>query len=158
MQTNVFLGGSDPLLSQQSYPDYSKRIDELQQMQQRLAQQQEQAQAQSPIWNEIEAITAELTDREFELISADEDFVSTQQAVMNVLQREYMRIMKPIVESSADGKDALREHLNTIKRLRKKAASEADKSIELFTEYTQKYSDMTYSEFLRMKKGDSHVS
>lgn len=158
MSTNVFLGGSDPLLGSANYPEYSKRIDELQQMQQRLEAQRQQPQTQAPIWEEIERLTAELTDREFEIISSDEEFANTQQAVMSVLQREYMRIMRPIVENTTDGKAALEEHLSTIKRLRKKAASATDKSLELFTEYTQNYSDMTYSEFLKMKKGENHVS
>lgn len=163
MQTNVFLGNSpDPLLGGNGYnspTDYDAKIAELQAMQQRLEQQRQQSAVNyskksnsSPLWDEIEKQTSELTDREFEIINKSEEFQASQNTVMAILQREYMRLMRPIVENTADGKDALKTHLELIKRLRKDAAREVDKNIELFNEYTQSYSDMTYSEFLKMKK------
>lgn len=161
MQTNVFLGSADPLLggSQVNTPlDYDRQIAELQQMQQRLeAQRQQQrnhasnGQPQSPIWDEIEKLTSDFSDREFDIVNKDEEFQQSQQAVMAILQREYMRMMRPIVESTKDGKEALENHLALIKKLKKKATKEADRNMELFNEYTQHYSDMTYSEFLKMK-------
>lgn len=159
MQTNVFLGG-DPLLGGGNYAtpsDYDAKIAELQAMQQRMEQQRQQSNYfqklnSSPLWDEIEKQTSELTDREFEIVNSSEEFQSSQNAVMAILQREYMRLMRPIVESTTDGKDALKSHLGLLKRLRKEAAREVDKNMELFTEYTQKYSDMTYAEFLKMKK------
>lgn len=163
MQTNVFLGNSpDPLLGGNGYnapTDYDAKIAELQAMQQRLEQQRQQSAVNyskksnsSPLWDEIEKLTSELSDREFEIINKSEEFQASQNAVMAILQREYMRLMRPIVESTADGKDALKSHLELMKRLRKDATREVDKNIELFNEYTQHYSDMTYSEFLKMKK------
>lgn len=167
MQTNVFLGGADPLLggSAVSSPiDYDQRIAELQQMQQRLeAQRQQQrsqvvngqSQSQAPIWDEIEKLTAELSDREFAIVSQDEEFQQSQQTIMAILQREQMRLMRPIVEGTQDGKAALENHLALIRQLKKKATKEADRNMELFNEYTQHYSDMTYSEFLKMKNGNN---
>lgn len=163
MQTNVFLGNTpDPLLGGNGYnipTDYDAKIAELQAMQQRLEQQRQQASANyskisnsSPIWDEIEKLTSELSDREFEIINKSEEFQSSQNTVMAILQREYMRLMRPIVESTSDGKNALKSHLELIKRLRKDATREVDKNIELFNEYTQNYSDMTYSEFLKIKR------
>lgn len=162
MQTNVFLGNSpDPLLGGNSYnpTDYDAKIAELQAMQQRLEAQRRQAsvsgkQNNSPIWDEIEKLTSELSAREFEIINKSDEFQASQNAVMGILQREYMRLMRPIVENTADGKDALKSHLELIKRLKKSAAKEADRNMELFNEYTQHYSDMTYSEFLKMKKSN----
>lgn len=165
MQTNVFLGGADPLLggsSVNSPVDYDRQIAELQQMQQRLeAQRQQQRtqvvsgqpQSQAPIWDEIEKLTAELSDREFDIVNRDEEFQQSQQTIMAILQREQMRLMRPIVEGTQDGKAALENHLALIKQLKKKATKEADRNMELFNEYTQHYSDMTYSEFLQMKNG-----
>lgn len=161
MQTNVFLGNSpDPLLGGNGYntsTDYDTKIAELQAMQQRLESQKQQSNYfqkvnSSPVWDEIEKITSELSDREFEIINKSEEFQTSQNAVTAILQREYMRLMRPIVENTADGKDALKSHLDLIKRLRKDATREIDKNIELFNEYTQNYSDMTYSEFLKMRK------
>lgn len=170
MQTNVFLGNSpDPLLGGNGYntpTDYDTKIAELQAMQQRLEQQRQQASAanyskkpnSSPIWDEIEKLTSELSDREFAIINKSEEFQASQNAVMAILQREYMRLMRPIVEGTQDGKAALENHLTLIKQLKKKATKEADRNMELFNEYTQHYSDMTYSEFLRMKNGTAKGS
>lgn len=161
MQTNVFLGNSaDPLLGSGHavVNDYDAKIAELQAMQQRLEQQRQQGNYfqklnSSPLWDEIENITAELSEREFSIIDKNEEFQASQRAVMAILQREYMRLMRPIVESTTDGKKALQTHLELIKRLRKEATREVDKNIELFNEYTRQYSNMTYSDFLKMKKG-----
>ena len=164
MQTNVFLGGADPLLGGSAVTpvDYDRQIAELQQMQQRLeAQRQQQRsqvvsgqpQSQAPIWDEIEKLTTELSDREFDIVNRDEEFQQSQQTIMAILQREQMRLMRPIVEGTQDGKAALENHLTLIKQLKKKATKEADRNMELFNEYTQHYSDMTYSEFLQMKNG-----
>lgn len=166
MQTNVFLGGADPLLGGSTVTpvDYDRQIAELQQMQQRLeAQRQQQRaqavngqpQSQAPIWDEIEKLTAELSDREFDIVNRDEEFQQSQQTIMAILQREQMRLMRPIVEGTQDGKAALENHLTLIKQLKKKATKEANRNIELFNEYTQHYSDMTYSEFLQMKNGSN---
>lgn len=164
MQTNVFLGGADPLLGNSAVTpiDYDQRIAELEQAKQRLEAQRQQQRAQvingaqksqSPVWDEIEKLTAELSDREFDIVNRDEEFQASQQAIMAILQREQMRLMRPIVEGTQDGKAALENHLVLIKQLKKKATKEADRNMELFNEYTQHYSDMTYSEFLQMKNG-----
>nr|DAE33023.1 MAG TPA: hypothetical protein [virus sp. ctoYX9] len=169
MQTNVFLGGADPLLGGPTVTpvDYDRQIAELQQMQQRLeAQRQQQrtqavsgqTQSQAPIWDEIEKLTAELSDREFDIVNRDEEFQQSQQTIMAILQREQMRLMRPIVEGTQDGKEALENHLALIRQLKKKATKEADRNMELFNEHTQHYSDMTYSEFLQMKNGTAKGS
>ena len=60
--------------------------------------------------------------------------------------------MRPIVEGTKDGKEALESHLNLVKRLKKDAANENNKTMDLFKEYTENYPDMSYSEFLKMKR------
>lgn len=161
MQTNVFLSGHDPLLGGQTQQpiDFEQRIAELQQLQQKLEEQRQtrgQAQpqgGQSPLWDEIERLTADFTDREFELVNRDEEFQASQAAIAAILQREQLRMMRPIVEGTKDGREALENHLALMKRLKKKAAKEADRSMELFSEYTQHYPDMTFSDFMKMKNG-----
>ena len=49
------------------------------------------------------------------------------------------------------GKDALEKHLTLIKRLKKSAEAEVSKELEDFKEYTEKYSDMPYAEYQKMK-------
>lgn len=165
---NIFLGGSDPLLG--TAADYSRpsrcfddEMARLNQMQQALEQRkQEMAQArnqmakpqqsQTPVWDEIDKMVSEMSDREIEYLNGSQDFQQSNQHVMAILQREQLRMMRPIVENCKDGKETLENHLALVKKLRKEAANESDKAMDLFKEYTENYPDMPYAEFLKMKR------
>ena len=147
---NIFLG-SDPLLTS---ANYDNRLAELQQMQQALEQQKQQLMqrpqenaSQSPVWDEIERLTAELTDKEFAFISENEEFVKSQNKIAEALQAEYMRMMRPMVERSHKG--LLDEHLVLLRRLKKDASKEIDKQMELLQEYVTKHPDIPFAEFLK---------
>ena len=155
---NIFLG-SDPLLSVNQTQNYDAQIAELQRMQQMLEQQkqnismpiqQPQQQSSAPVWDEIERLTAELTDKEFAFISENEEFVKSQNKIAEALQAEYMRVMRPIVERSHKG--LLDEHLVLLKRLKKEASKEIDKQMDLLQEYVTKHPDIPYAEFLKTKR------
>lgn len=150
---NIFLG-SDPLLTSATYDN---RLAELQQMQQALEQQKQQLMqrpqenvSQSPVWDEIERLTAELTDKEFAFISENEEFVKSQNKIAEALQAEYMRMMRPMVERSHKG--LLDEHLVLLRRLKKDASKEIDKQMELLQEYVSKHPDIPFAEFLKTKR------
>lgn len=150
---NIFLGG-DPLLTS---ANYDNRLAELKQMQQALEQQKYQLMqnpqeiaTQSPVWDEIERLTAELTDKEFAFISENEEFVKSQNKIAEALQAEYMRVMRPIVERSHKG--LLDEHLVLLRRLKKDASKEIDKQMELLQEYVTKHPDIPFAEFLKTKR------
>ena len=150
---NIFLG-SDPLLTS---ANYDNRLAELQQMQQALEQQKQQLMqrpqknvSQSPVWDDIERLTAELTDKEFAFISENEEFVKSQNKIAEALQAEYMRMMRPMVERSHKG--LLDEHLVLLRRLKKDASKEIDKQMELLQEYVTKHPDIPFAEFLKTKR------
>lgn len=150
---NIFLGG-DPLLTS---ANYDNRLAELQQMQQALEQQKQQLMqrpqenvSQSPVWDEIERLTAELTDKEFAFISENEEFVKSQNKIAEALQAEYMRMMRPMVERSHKG--LLDEHLVLLRKLKKDASKEIDKQMELLQEYVTKHPDIPFAEFLKTKR------
>ena len=46
-----------------------------------------------------------------------------------------MRIMKPIIENSAQGHEALQNHLSIVKRLAKKAKEQSAEELKEFREY-----------------------
>lgn len=163
MQGNNFFFHSDPLLGSPGYDMQYKEIEriqqELEQKKQMMRQAKEQMsqsstanQSQSPIWDEIENIISGMTDKEFEIVANNEEFIESQNTVMSILQARYMRMMRPLVEGTPEGKDALEKHLTLVKRLRKVAASEVDKEINDFKEYKEKYSDLPYSEYQKMKR------
>lgn len=154
---NIFLGGSDPLLSVGRTPNYDVQIAELQRMQQELELQKQQiGQARpeaangSPVWDEIEKLTAELSDKEFSYISNCDEFNKSQQAIAEALQAEYMRMMRPIVERNH--RALLDEHLVLLKRLKKEASKEIDKQMDMLQEYVTKHPDIPFAEFLKTKR------
>lgn len=136
---NVFLN-NDPTLQGNNF---SRSIDEqlanIRQLEQQLSQyKQSQPSNATPVWDEIDNIVAGLSDSEKEMLANDSEFNESNSAVLAVLQREYLRIMRPIVEASADGKEALQSHLATVKRLAKKAKEQTAEELKEFREYKLK--------------------
>lgn len=168
MQGNnfIFTGPTDPLLGQTAnYDSQCKELERMEQiiqqrkhaMQQIKAQmeQPQQQQSRTPVWDEIDGITQGLSEKEFQIISGNDEFVDSQNAIMGILQAKYMQMMRPVVEGCQEGKDALEKHLTLLKRLRKSASSEVDREISDFKEYKEKYADMPYSEYVKMKREKS---
>lgn len=136
---NVFLN-NDPTLQGNNF---SRSIDEqlanIRQLEQQLSQyKQSQPSNATPIWDEIDNIVGGLSDSEKELLANDDEFNESNSVVLAVLQREYLRIMRPIVEASSDGKEALQSHLATVKRLAKKAKEQTAEELKEFREYKLK--------------------
>lgn len=127
----------------------AERVELLKQVHTRPAAQQ----AGAPVWDEIDSIVAGMSDQELDAMNRNAEFQDSSAAIQAVLQREYLRIMRPIVEHTKDGKDALDRHLTLIKRLRKSAREEVNKKYSLMDEYLEKYSDMTFKDFMEMKQG-----
>jgi hypothetical protein len=71
------------------------------------------------------------------------------------LQSEYLRLMRPLVEQSQAGKDALDRHLTLVKRLRKTATKAVENELALFNEYRRNYSHISFEEFMKMKRNPS---
>ena len=68
------------------------------------------------------------------------------------MQATQLAQLRPIIEGSQQGKDALERHLTLVKRLKKSAEDEVNKELEDFKEYTEKYSDMPYADYQKMKR------
>ena len=159
---NVFIGGGDPLLGSSSnsinadMEAYERRLQETlsqgQAQKQMSPNPQSQAQrSQSPLWDEMDNIVNDMTDMEIDVLNNDPEYQKAQNTLMGILNREYMRIMRPIVEGVKDGKETLENLMSITKRVKKSASEEANKNIALFNEYTSKYADMPYAEFLKLK-------
>lgn len=153
---------NDPTLNGSSF---DTKIAELQQAQQMLEQQKQfyerqavqqnapqQPQSQSPVWDEVDTLWDGMTDKEREIIASTEEFQESSNQITMILNEQYMAMMRPVVEQSQAGKDALDNHLTMLKRLRKSAQKEADAEMDDFREYKEKYSDMPYAEYQKMKR------
>ena len=152
----------DPLLFTQPYSPQPDPMAQLEEEKRKLEDKmamlrqtgpQQQVRPQAPVWDEIDAIVSGLSDQELQFLNSNQEFQESSANVQAILQREYLRIMRPVVESTKDGKQALENHLTLIKRLRNYARDEVNKKYSLFDEYMEKYSDMSFAEFMEMKKG-----
>ena len=152
----------DPLLFTQPYSPQPDPMVQLEEEKRKLEDKmamlrqtgpQQQVRPQAPVWDEIDAIVSGLSDQEMQFLNSNQEFLESSANVQNILQREYLRIMRPVVEATKDGKQALENHLTLIKRLRNYARDEVNKKYSLFDEYMEKYRDMSFAEFMEMKKG-----
>lgn len=164
---NFFLNG-DPTLNRGD--NFDARIAELQQAQRQLelqkqAYEQQVAnqpvvngiqQSQSPVWDEVDSLWDGMTEKEREIVASSEEFQESSNHITSILNERYMEMMRPIVENSKEGKDALDNHLTMLKRLKKAAQKEADAELDDFKEYKEKYSDMPYSEYQKMKREEKN--
>jgi hypothetical protein len=130
--------------------ELARKMENLRSMQQASRMQQEQS--KTPIWDEIDGLIASMSEKELEFLSNAEEFQASNERVMGVLNREYLRIMRPIVEGTKDGKEALEAHLALVKKLKKDAADEVNRKYALLDEYMEKGGDMTLNEFINLKK------
>lgn len=158
---NFFGGNGDPLLGGNNIDDMLRTLDAtkaaLEQRKQEFATikeqrvQLQQPQSQTPVWDEIDKLTAELSDKEYELIASNPDFAESQQQIMNVLQAVQLRMMRPMVEGTPEGKKALEEHLQLVKHLKKSASKEVDAELREFREYQEHYSHLTWEQYKSQK-------
>lgn len=133
---NVFLNNDPTLRSTNFAKSIEEQMNNLRQLEAQFQQyQQSQPQNSAPIWAEIDSIVDSLTDDEKQLLADNDEFNESNSAVLAVIQQEYMRIMKPIVESSVQGHEALQNHLSIVKRLAKKAKEQSAAELKEFREY-----------------------
>lgn len=159
MPNNIFIN-SDPILGARDFSSQTNEIDAMQRelaehmnrLQQLKVQAQQPQQSQTPVWDEIDSIMQGMTDKEFEIVSANEEWVESNNRILALIQATQLRMLRPIIESSKEGKDALDNHLTITKRIKKSASKEVDEELNDFKEYREKYSNMPYDEYLKMKR------
>lgn len=159
-----FNRGVDPLLG--STPDYSAHLAELEQAQKAIEQKRQAImqiaqgadpaatpQSQTPIWDEIDTITANMSQTEFQAMEEQESYKESLQALMAFVGARQLQMIRPIIEQDPEGKKLLEQHLTTVKYLRKAASDDVDKTLANFKDYTENYSHMSWNEYLKTKGG-----
>lgn len=155
----------DPLLGDKpNYNNIAQLEEQQKQIESRLMQlkqvnlsSQQPQQRATPVWDEIDNIVAGLSDNELQYLNSNAEYQESSAAVQAILQREYLRIMRPIVEATKDGKDALDKHLTLVKRLRKSARDEANKRYTLMDDYLANYSHMSYNDYIKMRNNGNNT-
>ena len=158
-----FNRGVDPLLG--STFDYQAHLTELENAQAIIDQKrqalmkmaetepQQMAKSATPIWDEIDTITANMSKAEFQKMSEDENYKTSLNALMEYVGSIQLQMIRPRIEQSEEGKKLLEQHLTNVKFLRKAAIADADKKLSDFEDYTKNYSHMSWDEYQKTKGG-----
>lgn len=160
--------GADPLLGTRDFSTQMSTIEQMQaeleqkkaaimQARQQMKQQQNQQapQSRTPIWDEIDSICSGMSEKEFSIVSNNEEFRESQDQIAAIIQQAQLEMLRPIIENSQQGRDALDRHLTLVKRLKKTASKEVDDELSDFKEYREKYAHMTYEDYSKMKREQS---
>lgn len=145
---NFFLGGNDPLLSnpnQYGYGNAEAHLNALREQERRLMEQLQQgqqsqqtqrpAQNASPVWDEIDKEFDSLTTMQQKALTENDDYRDAYAAVQEILNREFLRIMRPIVENTPDGQKALTRQLSVIKKEKKFIVEDTERKLKEFEEW-----------------------
>ena len=158
-----FNRGVDPLLG--STVDYQAHLAELENAQAIIDQKrqalmkmaetepQQVVKSPTPIWDEIDTITGNMTKAEFQKMSEDENYQTSLNALMEYVGSVQLQMIRPRIEQSEEGKKLLEQHLTNVKFLRKAAIADVDKKLSDFEDYTKNYSHMSWDEYLKTKGG-----
>lgn len=153
--------GNSPLLDynqQQAQPlqtvdtELRKVYDAIQQKQRGISMQAQQS--PTPLWDEIDKIEDCLTGAQRQYMMGNQDYIDSLQYVTKLIQDEELRIIRPRIESTQQGQEALKKHLSLMQRLKKEAAHAEEQKNAMRDEYFDNYADkMNYAEFIAMKQG-----
>ena len=151
---------NDPLLGQGvdlagQYQELETAQRMLEQKKQALAQmiQQQPTGAPQGIWDEIDAITGNMSAAEFATMAENADYQKSLQALNDYVAAVQLQMLRPHIEKTEQGKRLLEQHLTNVKYLRKAAADNVDKQMADFADYTQNYSHLSWDEYLKTKGG-----
>lgn len=159
MAGNIFIN-NDPLLGSRDYSsdiammekELEMRQAKLAQYKQQMMQQQQPQQSQTPVWDEIDSIIQGMTEKEYQIVSTNDEWVESNAKIMSLIQAAQLQMLRPIIEQSKEGKDALDHHLTLTKRVKKSASMEVDNELNDFQEYKAHYRHMSYDDYLSMKR------
>lgn len=159
----------DPLLGQgvdlagqfQELESTQRLLEQKKQTLAQLIQQQQQpgnnpqanAPSATPIWDEIDTITGNMSAAEFAAMAESADYQKSLQALNEYVAAVQLQMLRPHIEKSEQGKKLLEQHLTNVKFLRKAAADNVDKQMADFADYTQNYSHLSWAEYLKTKGG-----
>lgn len=123
-------------------------------IQQRRASINMQAQqSQTSLWDEIDKLQDSLTGAQRQYLMQNQDYVESLQYVTKLVQDEELRIIRPRVEGTQQGQEALKKHLSLMQRLKKEVAQAEEQKSAMLNDYMTNHSDMTWQEYLAMKQG-----
>ena len=111
-------------------------------------------QSSTPLWDEIDKIEDGLTGAQRQYLMQNQEYVDSLQYVTKLIQDEELRIIRPRIENTQQGQDALKKHLSLMQHLKKEATQVEEQKNALRAEYLEHYADkMNYAELIAMRQG-----
>ena len=101
-----------------------------------------------PLWDEIDKIEDNLTGAQRQYLMQNQEYVNSLQYVSKLVQDEELRIIRPRIESTQQGQEALKKHLSLMQRLRKEVAQAEEQKSAMLNDYMTNHSDKTWQEYL----------
>ena len=150
--------GNDPLLNYdtaqvvQSDTDMlMKQIAEIQQRSKAISMQAKVS--STPLFDEIDKIEDSLTDTQKQYLAQNKEYVDSYNLVSKMVQDEELRIIRPRIEATEQGKDALKHHLSVVQKLKKAMAKETEQQNALMADFIKNYPGKTWEEYLEILNG-----
>lgn len=148
-------GGDSLALMERNLQEAQERYHALRSQRQPMMQHYQQP-SPTPIWDEISRIQDSLSSNQMQYLEQVPEYADSFSAVAMILNREYMKLMRPLVEGTPDGKQVLQHHLEVLRRLVKQAKDAADQQAMLMQDYTQHYSHLTFDQYLKLRNKNNH--
>lgn len=146
----VFLGNSDPLLSQS---DINQQIQMLKQYEAQLAKLQTKGTLQTDlIWDKIDNEMSSLTENQKTRFFENKEYSEITQSLQKMIQIELINLVKSKIESSQEGKELLQRQLQIVKTLKSKVIEDTDNEMAIFKKFQELSKDnpnLTYDEFIK---------
>ena len=144
---NIFLGGSN------SYDDEMTRMKQLNEELARRKQELSSHNERQSEWDKIDSLADSMTDAEKQMMSECKEFVESDNKLSAMMQSAYMSLVKPIIEQSEEGREALRMHYNIMKDSLTKVRKKRDEDMDALRRWATEHPDKSFNEF-RMSEGN----
>lgn len=111
--------------------------------------------SRTPLWDKIDNEIAPLTDEQKKIVFNDEEYQQAQLELSTMVQEYLLRLVKPHIEGSENGRKLLSKVYDITIVAKKKAINESNKEMELFKQwqvYSTSHPDSTYSDFIKTLK------
>lgn len=145
----VFLGNSDPLLSN---TDISDQLQRLKTYEAQLLKLQNANSKPDLIWDSIDKEMSSLSESQKAKFFEDKEYSEITASLQNMVQIELLNLVKAKIEGTPEGKDLLQRQLGVVRNLKSKIVQETDNEIAIFNkfrEFSKDNPNLTYDEFIK---------
>ena len=104
-------------------------------------------------WDKIDSLADSMTDAEKQMMSECKEFVESDNKLSAMIQSAYMSMVRPIIEQSEEGREALRKHYNIMKESLTKVRKKRDEDMDALRRWATEHPDKSFNEF-RMSEGN----